>query len=79
MDFVERWLSVSPDGGNGSFETATILAVLIVVCALVFRGKVQTAWYKRTDGARAKVIGHRRMLLRVTMNTWQARLQNIWR
>ena len=80
MDFVERWLSVSPDGGSGSFEVATILAVLIVVCALVFRGKVQTAWYKRTeDDALAKMIGHRRMLLHVTMNTWQARLQSIWR
>lgn len=75
MDFVERWLSVSPDGGSGSFEVATLLAVLIVVCALGFRGKD-----KRTeDGAPAKVIGHRRMLLHVIMNTWQARLQSMWR
>ena len=77
MDFVERWLSVSPDGGSGSFEAATIFTVLIVVCALVFRGKVQTAWYKKEDGA--TMIGHRRMLLGVIMNTWQARLQSLWR
>jgi hypothetical protein len=49
MDFVERLLSVSPDGGSGSFEAGTILAILIVICVLVFRGKVQTAWYKRIE------------------------------
>jgi hypothetical protein len=47
MDFVERWLNVSPDGGSGSFEAATILAVLIVVCILGFGRKVQTVWDKR--------------------------------
>jgi hypothetical protein len=47
MNFVERWLSVSPDGGSGSLEAGTILAVLIVVCVLVFRAKVQAAWHQR--------------------------------
>lgn len=30
MDFVERWLHVSPDGGNGTFEL-----VIYIVLALV--------------------------------------------
>jgi hypothetical protein len=47
MDFVERWLGVSPDGGSGSFEASVILAVLIVISVLVFRGKFQTARYMR--------------------------------
>jgi len=47
MDFVERWLSVSPDGGSGSFEASVVLAVVIVICVLVFRRKFQTALYKR--------------------------------
>jgi hypothetical protein len=47
MDFIERWFGVSPDGGNCVLEACTILAVLIVVCMLVFRGKLQTALYKR--------------------------------
>jgi hypothetical protein len=46
MDFVERWLSISPDGRSGSFEAGAILAVLIVTCVLVFRGWLQTVWYK---------------------------------
>jgi hypothetical protein len=46
MDFVERWLGVSPDGGSGSFEAGAILAVLIVICVLVFRGRIQAAWCK---------------------------------
>jgi len=43
MDFVERLLGVSPDGGSGSFEASVILAILIVICVLVFRGKLQSA------------------------------------
>jgi len=44
MDFIERWLSISPDAGSGSFEAGAILAVFAVIVALVFRGKLQTAW-----------------------------------
>jgi hypothetical protein len=32
MDFIERWLGVSPDGGNGTLE-ATLLVVVAVVLA----------------------------------------------
>jgi hypothetical protein len=47
MDFVERWLSVSPDGGSGSFEASAILAVLVVICVLVFHCRFKTTWYNR--------------------------------
>jgi len=47
MDIVEQWLSVSPDGGSGSFEASAILAALIVIGVLVFRGRFQGAWTKR--------------------------------
>ena len=34
MDFIERWLHISPDGGNGLSE-ALILAVLIAIGLIV--------------------------------------------
>jgi len=34
MDFIERWLHISPDGGNGSSE-ALILAVIIAISLIV--------------------------------------------
>ena len=34
MDFIERWLHISPDGGNGLSE-ALILAVLVAI-GLIF-------------------------------------------
>ena len=41
MDFIERWLNISPDGGNGTLEflivTAIILAIITVV-AVALRG-----------------------------------------
>jgi hypothetical protein len=46
MDFVERWLNVSPDGGNGSFEVGVILAVVILIGFLIFR-RFHGAWAKR--------------------------------
>jgi hypothetical protein len=46
MNFVERWLGVSPDAGSGLFEVCTILAVLIVISVFVFRGKILTTWYQ---------------------------------
>lgn len=44
MNFVERWLSVSPDAGSGSFEAGAILAVVIVIRVWVFRGRLQDTW-----------------------------------
>ena len=48
MDFVEQWLGISPDGGNGSFEVSVILAAVIVIGALVLRRRFQGAWIKRS-------------------------------
>jgi hypothetical protein len=39
VDFIERWLGVSPDGGSGSME-AILLALVVVFCALVLRASV---------------------------------------
>jgi hypothetical protein len=43
MDFVERWLGISPDGGNGIFEViilASLAAALVI--ALVIRRRSHT-------------------------------------
>jgi len=37
MDFIERWLGVSPDGGNGTLEMFCLVAV--VGGALFFIGR----------------------------------------
>jgi hypothetical protein len=37
MDFVERTLHVSPDGGNGSFELV-VFGILATLAVLAFRG-----------------------------------------
>jgi hypothetical protein len=36
LDFIERWLGVAPDNGNGAFEIflVMLLIVLLVVIAL---------------------------------------------
>jgi hypothetical protein len=36
MDFVERWLGVAPDGGDGTFEALLILAVGLSVVGLAY-------------------------------------------
>lgn len=42
MNFIERWLSVSPDGGDGSSELLIFLAVVIVVTGLYGRRLART-------------------------------------
>ncbi|MBV9121887.1 MAG: hypothetical protein JO112_00840 [Planctomycetes bacterium] len=39
MDFIERWLGISPDGGNGVFE--------ILLLASLAAGVGVLAYYKR--------------------------------
>lgn len=34
MHFIERWLGVAPDGGDGSLERL-LLALVAVVCAIL--------------------------------------------
>ena len=40
MDFIERWLHISPDGGNGASELliATIIILTIISVAVRLRG-----------------------------------------
>ena len=37
MDFIERWLGVSPDGGDGSLEVLYLLVVAAIAAAIVYR------------------------------------------
>ncbi len=41
MDFIERCLGISPDGGDGSLEAFYLLAIVVVLAALVFRGRIR--------------------------------------
>jgi len=52
MDFIERWLHISPDGGNGASELliATIIILAIISLAAWLRGylpKSFTAYLKQ--------------------------------
>jgi hypothetical protein len=40
MDFIERTLHIAPDGGNGTFEAAILIASVVVVGFLVFRKRI---------------------------------------
>ena len=31
MDFIERWLHISPDGGNGSSEFIIVTTIVLVI------------------------------------------------
>jgi hypothetical protein len=39
MDFIERWLGVSADGGNGRLEITLVLAALVVLAAPLLVGR----------------------------------------
>lgn len=41
MDFIERWLGISPDGGDGSLEALYLIAFLVVVAAVFFRARIR--------------------------------------
>lgn len=40
MDFIERWLGISPDGGDGSLEALYLVAFLAVIAVIVFRRRL---------------------------------------
>ena len=42
MDFIERWFGFSPDGGDGSLEFLWIVAIVAVLAAFVFRGRIRS-------------------------------------
>jgi len=35
MNFIERWLGMAPDGGNGSVELAALMACAFAALAVV--------------------------------------------
>ena len=41
MDFIERWLGLSPDGGDGSLEALYVAALLAAIAAFVFRRQLR--------------------------------------
>lgn len=49
MNFIEFWLHVSPDGGNGSLESTIVLTVLLVLLVrlLAPNGAGLRFWAKR--------------------------------
>jgi hypothetical protein len=43
MDFFERYLRISPDGGSGATEVGCVLAVAILLLLLFYRSELQCA------------------------------------
>ena len=41
MDFVERWLGFSPDGGDGTFEIAILAALAIALVVVAIRKRLR--------------------------------------
>jgi hypothetical protein len=41
MDFIEKWLGVSPDGGDGSLEMLYVVALGAAICAFIFRSRIR--------------------------------------
>ena len=35
MDFIEHWLHISPDGGNGASEFLILTAIVVTIIVLV--------------------------------------------
>ena len=38
MDFIERWLNISPDGGSGASEMLIITALGVILIGIVLVG-----------------------------------------
>jgi hypothetical protein len=51
MDFIERFLHLSPDAGNGSVEGTIVAFLILLVALLAFRKRIWTAIqrFKRRD------------------------------
>jgi hypothetical protein len=41
VDFIERFLGISPDGGDGSLEALYLVAFFAVVAVIVFRRQLR--------------------------------------
>jgi len=51
MDFIERWLGISPDGGDGSLEALYLVVLVAVIAAFVFRRQLR-GWLRPTGRSR---------------------------
>lgn len=49
MNFIERWLGVSPDGGDGTLEAAWVAAIVITALAVAFRRRIRR-WLSERRG-----------------------------
>jgi hypothetical protein len=50
VHFIEQWLHVSPDGGNGGIELLYLVLISAVVVALVrYRRRVRAVLDRRRD------------------------------
>jgi hypothetical protein len=57
MDFFERWLSFSPDGGDGTAEVAYIAIMVGVVLTLLFRHQIEALIRTHAQSRRAWLPG----------------------
>ncbi len=47
MDFIERWLNISPDGGDGTWEWTYLAVTAALFLAMAFRrsaGRALSHW-----------------------------------
>jgi uncharacterized iron-regulated membrane protein len=51
MEFIERWLDLAPDGGNGATELALLMTLACSVVAVVAAG----LWRRRRAAVRVSV------------------------
>jgi hypothetical protein len=51
MDFIERWLHVSPDGGDGTLEIAYLVVSMALILAIGFRHSLRRAFSRGVDWA----------------------------
>jgi hypothetical protein len=49
MDFIERLVGISPDGGNGSTEVIVLAAIAFVAAALLRRSHLRRSSVRRPD------------------------------
>ena len=47
MDFIERWLHISPDGGDGTFEAAWIALAAGTLSVVLLRRRIMGALRSR--------------------------------
>jgi hypothetical protein len=57
MDFFERWLSFSPDGGDGTAEVAYIAIMVGVFLTFLFRHQILALIRAQGQSPRASLLG----------------------